>query len=88
MFEDLISLFTGWYSDYVEAIRDLLAYDVETITAIETANGTVTETVTNTINPDIWSAYIPWEHIFAFVTLIVFVVCSFKLMRSLLCKIL
>lgn len=88
MFQNLIDLFSGWYFDYVEAIRDLISYTQETVTAIPTENGTVTEVIENTINPAIWSAYVPWEQIIASVTLIVFVVCIFKLMRSFLCKIL
>lgn len=89
MFDDLISLLGGWYADYVEMIRDLLQTSVETITVIPTASGDpITEITTNYVNPAIWSAYVPWEHVIAATTLIVFTVCIFKLIRSLLCKIL
>ena len=91
MFNDLISLFSGWYSDYVESIRDLLQYDVSELVMIAVNDGEggyVSDTVTNTVNPAIWSAYVPWEQIIAAVTLIVFIVCIFKFMRSVLCKIL
>ncbi len=89
MFQDLVDLFSGWYSTYVETIRDLLQYTVSHEIALEQADGTLyTSSWQDTINPDIWSAYVPWEHIIAAVTLIVFTVCVFKFMRSVLCKIL
>ena len=91
MFDDLISLFSGWYSDYVESIRDLIQYQVTDLVMIATNDGQggyVSDTVTNTVNPSIWSAYVPWEHIIAAVTLIVFTICIFKFMRSVLCRIL
>ena len=89
MFDDLISLFSGWYSDYVAVIRDLLEYSESTLTAFECSDGSIyTDTVTNTINPSIWSAYVPWEQIIAAVVLVTFTVCIFKFMRSVLCRIL
>lgn len=89
MFNDLVALFSGWYSDYVEVIRDLLETTEEVVYVHELSDGTLwTDSVTNTINPAIWSAYVPWEQIIAAVTLIVFTVCIFRFMRSVLCKIL
>lgn len=89
MFQDLIALFSGWYSDYVEAIRSLIEYDYTSIVAVQGPDYTIlTDTVTNTVVPSVWSAFVPWEHIIASVTLIVFIVCIFKFMRSVLCKIL
>ena len=91
MFQDLLSLLGGWYYDYVEAVRDMLQYDVTELVMIAVNDGEggyVSDTVTNSINPDIWSAYVPWEHIICAIVLIVFVCCIFKFMRSLLCKIL
>ena len=89
MFSDLISLFSGWYSDYVETIRDLLQTSEDVLSVVPLDDGTVyTDTVTNIVNPSIWSAYIPWEQLIAAVTLIVFTVCIFKFMRSVLCRIL
>ena len=89
MFDDLISLFSGWYADYVEAIRDILHYDSESLIAFELSDGSVySDSVVNSINPSIWSAYVPWEHIIAAVVLITFTICIFKFMRSVLCRIL
>lgn len=89
MFDDLLSLLGGWYADYVETIRDLLQTTEEVLTVTPLGDGTVdSQSVINTVNPAIWSAYVPWEHIIAAVTLIVFTVCIFKFMRTVLCKIL
>lgn len=89
MFDDLIALFSGWYQDYVEAIRDLLQTSQVIVTMTPDGQGDyVTQTIANDINPEIWSAYVPWEQLIAAVTLIVFTCCIFKLMRSILCKIL
>lgn len=91
MFDDLISLFSGWYSDYVESIRDLLQTSETTLSIIPLDDGTgsyVSDSVTNIVNPSIWSAYVPWEQIIAAVVLVTFTVCIFKFMRSVLCRIL
>ena len=89
MFSDLISLFSGWYTDYVETIRDLLQTSEDVLFVVPLDDGTVyTDTVTNIVNPSIWSAYVPWEQLIAALTLIVFTVCIFRFMRSVLCRIL
>lgn len=91
MFSDLISLFSGWYSDYVESIRDLLQTSETVyynIALDDGAGGYISDIATNTINPSIWSAYVPWEQIIAAVVLVTFTVCIFKFMRSVLCRIL
>ena len=85
MFQDLVDLFSGWYSDYVEVIRDLLQ-TTHTVLTIDSLGNQVIDTYD--VNPEIWSAYVPWEELIATVTLIVFTVCIFKFMRSVLCKIL
>lgn len=72
MFADLVSLFSGWYLSFVETIRDTLQL---------TNDGVVT-------NPEIWSAYVPWEYLIAAVVLCVFVICIFRLIRSFVCRIL
>lgn len=89
MFDDLIALFSGWYTNYVTTIRNLL--HTNTVNVIMTPDGTgdyVTQTYSSDINPEIWSAYVPWEALIGAVVLIVFTVCVFKFMRSVLCKIL
>lgn len=85
MFEDLVDLFSGWYMRYASSIRSLLETTQQTV--VTDAEGTQT-VITNYVNPEIWSAYVPWEHLIAAVTLIVFTVCVFKFIRSVLCKIL
>lgn len=77
MFSDLVSLFSGWYENYIQSIRSILE-----VTNTD-ADGIVTVT-----SPEVWSAYVPWEHLIAAVLLIVLVVCFFKLVRSILCQIL
>lgn len=89
MFDDLVALFSGWYQTLVQNIRDLLAYQVtEVVVYPDGAGNVITDTVSYTVNPSIWSAYVPWEQIIAAVVLIVFIICIFKFMRSVLCKIL
>lgn len=82
MFDDLVALFSGWYYDYVSYIKNLL---VVTNTTTDTVNNTV---VVETVVPEIWSAYVPWEQLIASVVLIVFVCVAFKFLRSVLCKML
>ena len=54
MFNDLISLFSGWYGDYVESIRDLLQTSETVITAVPLGDGTYySDSVINTVNPAI-----------------------------------
>lgn len=74
MFNDIVELFSGWYLDFVSSIRDLLQI-------VDAESGVIT-------NPEIWSAYVPWEHLIAAVVLIVLLVSFFKLVRSVLCQIL
>lgn len=89
MFDDLVALFSGWYQSWVENIRDLLQYSVTEVVVYSGEGGTVaTDTISYDVNPDIWSAYVPWEHIIAAVLLIVFTCCAFRFLRSVLCKIL
>lgn len=89
MFDDLIALFTGWYMDYVEDIRDLLQTSSVTVNMIPDGSGDyVTNTVASDVNPAIWSAYVPWEALIGAVVLVVFTVCVFRFLRSVLCKIL
>lgn len=89
MFQDLVDLFSGWYADYVSSIRDILeTTQIISNVYIDAQGDAVTNTVTNDLVPEIWSAYVPWEQLIAAVTLIVFTVCIFKFMRSVLCKIL
>lgn len=89
MFNDLVALFSGWYADYVEAIRDLLQTSQVIVTLTPDGQGDyVTQTIANELNPEIWSAYVPWEHIIAAAVLIVFTACIFRFMRTVLCKIL
>lgn len=82
MFDDLVALFSGWYETYVSTIKNLL---VVTNTTTDTVNNTVT---IETVVPEIWSAYVPWEQLIAAVVLIVFVCVAFKFLRSVLCKML
>lgn len=81
MFDDLIALFDGWYQSFVNSISSIMVTEV-----IENAEGTVMQSSAKSI--DVWSAYVPWEHIIAAVVLIVTVCCVFRLLRSVLCKIL
>lgn len=85
MFDDLVSLFSGWYLDFVASVQDALSYRVGEYQYI--GDG-VYDYVENQITPEIWSAYVPWEHIIAAVVLVVMVSIVFKTLRSILCKIL
>ena len=85
MFEMLYNLVGGWYDDYVDMIRAILQYTQDTISVLP--DGTV-ETTRNVINPEIWSAYVPWEHLIGVAILLTFTICIFKLLRSIICKIL
>lgn len=89
MFEDLMDLFTGWYTTYVSRIMNILQTNQVITTLTPDGQGDyVTQTIANDINPEIWSAYVPWEAIIATVIFVVFIVCIFKFLRSVLCKIL
>ena len=89
MFDDLVSLFSGWYADYVSSIRNLLETTQIISNIYIDANGdAVTNTVTNDLVPEIWSAFVPWEQIIAVFFLAVFTICAFKLLRTVLCKVL
>lgn len=72
MFDQLIALFSGWYMDYVETIRDTLQLTNDDVVS----------------NPEIWSAYVPWEQIIAAVVLVTLVICLAKFVRSVICQIL
>lgn len=72
MFLDLIDLFSGWYQSYVQDIKVLLELGP----------------VEDPFLPEIWSAFVPWEALIAAVVLIVTICCVFRLLRSVLCKIL
>lgn len=72
MFSDLVSLFSGWYLDFVRDVKVVLELG----------------TPPDVFLPEIWSAFVPWEEIIAVVVLVTFIICTFKLLRSLLCKIL
>lgn len=85
MWSDLLSLLGGWYQDYVSAIRSLIEYSVS-VPAIA-ADGTDL-LYQDIIVPSVWSAFVPWEHLIAFAVLITFIICIFKLVRSVLCRIL
>lgn len=84
MFEDLISLFSGWYFSFVSEIYDLLSYTVGSYQY----DGDYYSYVEYTTVPEVWSAFVPWEQIIAAVILVVLIVSIFKLLRSVLCKIL
>lgn len=89
MFNDLMALFSGWYNQYVTRIRDLLQTStVEVIMTPDGAGDYVTQTFASDVNPEIWSAYVPWEALIATVIFVVFIVCVFRFLRSVLCKIL
>lgn len=81
MFLDLIDLFSGWYSSLVSDISNILVTDV-------VLDGSDNVVSSSSKSIDIWSAYVPWEQIIATVVLVTFVICIFKFMRSVLCKIL
>lgn len=74
MFSQLVDLFSGWYLSFAASIRDLLQI-------VDADTGVVT-------NPEIWSAYVPWEYLIAAVVLVVLLASFFKLVRSVLCQIL
>lgn len=81
MFQDLIDLFDGWYQSFVNSISSIMVTEV-----IENTEGVVMQSSARSI--DVWSAYVPWEQIIAAAVLIVFVVCVFRFLRSVLCRIL
>lgn len=80
MFNDLIALFSGWYLDFVQEIQN--AMSVSKVIVDESGS-----TTTETIVPEIWSAYVPWEQLIAAAVLITFLVIIFKLLRSVICRI-
>lgn len=81
MFADLVSLFSGWYSDFLDAVSQILVTEV-------VLNGSDEVLSSTSRSIDVWSAYVPWEHLIAAVVLIVFLCSIFKLLRTVLCKIL
>lgn len=81
MFNDLVDLFSGWFNSFVNSISSIMMTEV-----VEDAEGNVISSSAKSI--DVWSAYIPWEQIIAAVVLIIFVVCLFRFLRSVLCRIL
>lgn len=81
MFQDLIDLFSGWYASFIASIANTNVTEV-----VLDANDSVISSTAKSI--DVWSAYVPWEALIASVVLITFVVCIFKFLRSVLCKIL
>ena len=83
MFSDLVALFSGWYYDYVSAIKNLFV--VTNTYTFEDAAGNI-QTNVETVIPEVWSAYVPWEYLIATVVLIVFIAVFFKFMRAVLCR--
>lgn len=81
MFADLVALFSGWYSDFLDAVSQILVTEV-------VLNGSDEVLSSTSRSIDVWSAYVPWEHLIATVVLIVFLCAIFKLLRTVLCKIL
>lgn len=81
MFADLVALFSGWYSDFLESVSQILVTEV-----VLSGSDEVLTSTSRSI--DVWSAYVPWEQIIAAVVLIVFLCAIFKLLRTVLCKIL
>lgn len=72
MFSDLIDLFSGWYQQYVSDIKVIMELGP----------------IENPSLPEIWSPFVPWEQLIAATVLIVTICCVFRLLRSVLCKIL
>lgn len=81
MFDDLISIFSGWYLDFIEAVSS--SHITEVVTDAEDH---VVSSTAKTL--DVWSAYVPWEQIIAAVVLVVLIVSIFKFMRAVICKML
>lgn len=81
MFDDLLSLLGGWYADFVDSISQILVTEV----VLDSSESVVSS---SSRSIDVWSAYVPWEHIICAVVLIVFISAVFRLLRSVLCKIL
>lgn len=79
MFDDLVALFSGWYSDFLDSVMSKFATEV-----IIDGSDNLLSSTSKTI--DVWSAYVPWEHLIAAVVLITFTICIFKLLRSIICK--
>lgn len=77
MWSDLLDMLGGWYTSYVATIKGIL----------EVSN-TDSEGITVITAPEVWSAYVPWEHLIAAAILIVFVIAVFKFVRSVICQIL
>lgn len=85
MFDDLVALFSGWYLDFVDSIQSVISYRVG---HYEYIGDGIYDYIENDVIPEVWSAYVPWEQIIAAVILVVMIVSIFKLLRSVLCKIL
>lgn len=85
MWSDLLTLLGGWYEDYVSVIRSLIEYTVSVPAIAADGSDLLYEDV---IVPSVWSAFVPWEHLIAFAVFITFTICIFKLVRSVLCRIL
>ena len=81
MFDNLIALFSGWYLDFVDSVKDILVTEV----VLDGSDAVVSSTSRSI---DTWSAYVPWEQLIAAVVFIFFLSAIFKLLRSVLCKIL
>lgn len=81
MFNDLVALFSGWYSDFVSDI--LLLHTTEVV--LDGSDQVVSSTSSSL---SVWSAFVPWEHIISAVVFIVMIVSVFKFLRAVLCKIL
>lgn len=78
MFESITELFNFNFSSWISEVVSTFT------TSYEDAEGNIIETIAEIP----WSALIPWQQVFAFVTLIVFVVVIFKFLRSVLCRVL
>lgn len=76
MFDQLVSLFSGWYLSFVDSVKSVL-----------TIQNTVGEDLVMSV-PEVWSAFVPWEHLIAAVVLVTFIIALCKLLRCVICQIL
>lgn len=78
MFDSITQLFTFDFSNWISQV-------VSTFTTYyEDAEGNITETIANIP----WSALVPWEQVFAFIMLVIFIIVIFKFLRSVICRVL
>lgn len=77
MFNEIVSLFDFDFESWISSIVGFFT------TSTEISEGVYQETIAEAP----WSAFVPWPQVFAFILLVVFIICIFKFMRAVLCRV-